>query len=128
MKDRLLNLHNEAYKEWQNLDRGEPGACIPSFAEYCTDHLIESGVLIPPVKVGQTVYVIDQNPFVCRDLAGNMTELNWISEVTEKIVEAIIYDGNGFVIRSNDCYHYSAEELFIIKEDAEKALKEKANR
>ena len=127
MKDRLLKLHNEAYKKWQNLDRGEPGADIPSFEEYCADHLIENGVFMPPVKVGQTVYVIDTNPIPCRDLKGNLIEINWVSEVTEKIVEAIIYDGNGFIVRCNDCAHYSAEALFIIKEDAEKALKERAN-
>lgn len=34
--------------------------CAKNWVEVVADHLIENGVILPPVKVGQTIYVITE--------------------------------------------------------------------
>ena len=50
MRDRLIELRRKAWVEWQQ------SATEVDFEEYCADYLIAKGVIVPPVKVGQTVY------------------------------------------------------------------------
>ena len=54
MRDRLIELIEEAAQMWDE-------SPLSSFNELCADHLIANGVIVPPVKVGQTVYAISLN-------------------------------------------------------------------
>lgn len=58
MRERLIELLNAA------LDTpAESGVMV----EHIADYLLDNGVIVPPVKVGQTVYRIINNTESCRD-------------------------------------------------------------
>ena len=59
MRDRLVDLINEAKDEYPTIPH--VNCCKPTFAYYLADHLIANGVIVPPCKVGDTVYVIVQD-------------------------------------------------------------------
>lgn len=83
------------------------------------DYLLENGVIVPPVKVGDDVYTVNKRNGVetkkvveiswKRDWAG--TDLGW----------GLILSGK----RSNNRYNISniGKTVFLTKEQAEKALK-----
>lgn len=48
MRDRLIKLIQDAVK-----------GCAKHWAEIIADYLLENGVIVPPCKVGDTVYQID---------------------------------------------------------------------
>ena len=88
----------------------EDGSC--DYAGREADHLLDNGAIVPPVKVGQTVYIV--------------------SEVSRKIVEAKaigvwLYDDICNVITNQGVLHQNAigETVFLTREDALKALEGK---
>ena len=108
MKDRLIELIDgfdlqtipNSSREWM---------------EQFADHLIANGVIVPPVKVGQTVWFI-------RDKYHNKIE--------ETNVEKVIVKNGGIYIKlgCNSMYETSCNSIgktvFLTKEEAEKALAE----
>lgn len=88
------------------------------FDRYLADHLLANGVIVPPVKINQTVYVIDRADV--RD------------PIKEKIVLEIQdgYFGAVFVLqdtpyRLRRAYNFGdvGKTVFLTKEEAEKALR-----
>lgn len=83
MREQLIRLLNRYFdigdSYTYNLTRDKAGFAVGTvdlddFEEYTednvadlADHLIENGVILPPVKVGQTVYRIINNTKACRD-------------------------------------------------------------
>lgn len=84
------------------------------FPTILADYLLENGVIVPPVKVGDTVYEIVHR----RGLRQR------------KVVEILIAEEPSFVvggdIYSEERYHFSlfGKTVFLTQEEAEKALKE----
>ncbi len=81
------------------------------------DHLLANGVVVPPVKVGQTIYFI----------GGIYSNL-----IKTAIVEEIILNDSGvrdLLVTSESGVEFedSIETFFLTREDAERALKEKRN-
>ena len=75
------------------------------------DHLLANGVILPPCKVGDTVWEIDaDNPFE--------EELQVIESKVERF-----YVGTSHSLHLIDC-----KTVFLTKEEAEKALKEREGR
>ena len=75
------------------------------------DYLLNNGIVVPPVKVGQTVY------YVC----GIHNKL-----VEEAKIEEIYYNGESYMYLVNSNYlHFemTPDELYFTREDAVKALK-----
>lgn len=65
-KDRLVELLDEA--EYENIGYEMANKFYPfdnykSRSEFVADHLLANGVIVPPCKVGETVYVIE--PCTC---------------------------------------------------------------
>lgn len=63
MRDRLVELIYEAIKEWDFyfndcLLNGKPRS--KTLNEFIAVHLIENGVIVPPCKVGDTVYILEE--------------------------------------------------------------------
>ena len=54
MRDRLIELIRTASHELTSRCVGDCGDCSESIADY----LIENGVIVPPCKVGTTIYMI----------------------------------------------------------------------
>ena len=58
MLDRLVALINEAKDEYPTIP--PVNCCKPTFAYYLAKRLLASGAILPPCKVGDTVYRISK--------------------------------------------------------------------
>jgi hypothetical protein len=89
-------------------------------AEYAADHLLANGVIVPPCKVGDITYILDYE-------VNNHLESK-LRGIAPSVVEAIVIEDEGVWIENEHAkYHITSfgETIFLTKEDAEKALKEK---
>ena len=105
MRDRLIELIRKAsskiYSELLEKEGGHEKEI--DVAEYVADHLLASGVIVPPCKVGTRVYRL------VPDLS-----VMWPDPTGYKIV----WD----TFRLSDIYSFG-KTVFLTREDAEKALK-----
>ena len=93
------------------------------YSEQIADHLLANGVIAPPCKVGQTVYIIGDGDEGTEPYALDVT------------VTATGYDIGGFWITmslplgfkmsSHIGERYFGKTVFLTKEEAEQALKER---
>lgn len=103
--------------------------CARHWAEVIADHLLANGVIVPPCKVGDTVYTVE-NPYTFLPLR----------KVVEGYVISIHYHEHGLYIRVmfdtkkiNGCVDYNVnwklnKIVFLTGEEAEKALAERRKR
>ena len=94
--------------------------CKPEFKYFLADYLLANGAIVPPVKVGQTVYDIGE--FLCGVDAPEMYELkdNRITFVKSR-------DGDYFEYDSVEISHGDlGKTVFLSREEAEKALAERS--
>ena len=114
MRDRLIELiRTGAYKHEVTIEN----YVIPT-SDYLADYLLANGVIVPPCKVGQTVYVIS------RYYTGS-----W--EMYECSIDNItIYEKNTFLSMSSKGKFTFGEEVsqigktvFLTREEAEQALR-----
>lgn len=139
MRDSLVELIKEAHTKWSY--------SIGDFESVCADHLIENGVIVPPCKVGQTVYVIsdcsriimlyDNDYFTGTGAitcpyedACKFTECNdENTQVIETCVSHMLCDDEGWTFgceNINCCYSFNdiGKTVFLTKSEAEQKLKE----
>lgn len=76
-----------------------------SFTGYLADYLLEHGVIVPPCKIGDTVY-INNAGLVCEDRIRN-----------------IVYDTGEFAFGKKEV----GKTVFFTREKTEQALKEREN-
>ena len=77
------------------------------------DHLLANGVIVPPCKVGQTIYYISFGKVYkskCHAITQHKNSLQ---------IHLYDYDGDKAI--------YPAKKVFLTKEEAERALKELNN-
>lgn len=99
MREQLTQLIKQAHTDYLLNDD-----CAVSIYEFIADRLIENGAILPPVKVGQTVY---------------QTDGTRIYELIVNGVCDIIYDADAIAF-SGDVI---GERIFLTREAAEAALK-----
>lgn len=121
-RERLIELIEQAERKEKydfltaDLDEAidmSGGTKISCSMEYLVDYLLENGVIVPPCKVGDKVY-----------------ELTTSEEIEQRKVKDIIYDNEGFRLRLEPYFsyeYYLNETVFLTREEAEKALKERKN-
>ena len=97
-KERLIELIREAKKYTKNANSDLERNMI--FAEY----LLEHGVIVPPCKVGDTVYSIEMRIVD-----------KWVKYKVCEIPFSLTLWENGW------------KDIFLTREEAEKALKERDN-
>ena len=97
--------------------------------EYCAaesraDHLLANGVIVPPCKVGDTLWLV----YTPKWPANPADKGKWF--MIEDGVQRIIYGAKGLSIETWNMGTISAKEigkkLFLTKEEAEKALAERS--
>lgn len=117
MKEKLIELLLTAEKVadeagFFNCHKSQPKA------ELIADYLIQNGVIVPPCKVGDTVYRITTSPH---------TKIKKIQET--KIIRIAI-DDEGVFLFCQRCPAKSVfgKNVFLTKEEAEKKLKEYENK
>lgn len=118
MRERLIELLKETFEYTR-------GTCIDfdEAAEINADHLLANGVIVPPCKVGDVVY-ITLHPYTFLPLKkaveGEVMSLKiWEGGLSV----TVLFDTN----KINGCADYAewtwGERLFFTREEAEKALK-----
>lgn len=109
MRDRLIELLNRKYDHFCD----QCGVNKDShYTENLADYLLANGVIVPPVKVGQSIYRISING---KEIYGD-----W------RIIELIVYeDEMGFLDDSDNWIDFEdiGKTVFLTKEEAEAALK-----
>ena len=132
MRDRLIELLEDTIQEWECDVSKETVLEI-------ADHLIENGVIVPPCKVGDVVYRLDDIVWhsECCDcehyrIGGfgdpsecDRTTYGWKHADCIKIVEeAVTLQDIAYYIYAKDF----GKNVFLTREEAEKALKERSER
>ena len=102
MRERLIELIGE----FVDIDRPPFGKV---WVEYLTDHLLANGVIVPPCKVGDTVYRVCKKKYDV-DGYGMQWEEDW-----------------GIVTNSFHLgmFHEIGKTVFLTKEEAEQVLVER---
>ena len=100
-RDRLIEILQDTLHEW------ECDVSIKTLTEI-TEHLIANDVIVPPCKVGQTVYYIAFGK-VYKGKCHAIT-------IHKDSLQIHLYDYDG------DNASISAKDVFLTREEAEKAL------
>lgn len=114
MRDRLIALIREAKDEYPNVPT--INGCKAEFANFLADRLLANGVIVPPCKVGDNCYPLPRykTPIVERK----------ISRITYSKRNVIIgYYENDGQYRPPLRTRILGEDVFLTKEEAERALK-----
>ena len=122
MRDRLIELKRQFVESFECKDcTPENEKCGKCLTEKETDYLLENGVIAPPCKVGDKVYIIDE---------GDEGTEPYILDVT---ITVIGYDIGGFWITmdlplglkmsSHIGESSFGKTVFLTREEAEQALK-----
>ena len=78
------------------------------------DYLLANGVIVPPCKIGDTVYIIS----------------DYTNEILDRLIIGIIIkkDGYGFVFETQSSWSDTdiGKTVFLTQEEAEKALAERS--
>ena len=120
MRDRLIELIEVARSEYYDYsdEIHKIGLTVEeSSAEYIADYLLANGVIVPPCKVGDKVYVTTGDE-----------EQSWIDEYK---VKYFYYSSKGInriyiecgTMRKNLKPKYIGKTVFLTREAAEQALK-----
>ena len=99
------------------------GGCARHCAEVIADYLLENGVVVPPCKVGDTVYIVDRTSDSV--VSGIITRFEYNLYTTPK--EWITVDSNelwyGKTEIRNRIDLLIGKTVFLSREEAERALK-----
>lgn len=109
MRDRLIELNQKAHSEW--LQKEYDHETDKNLAEYSTDYLLANGVIVPPCKVGDRLYIIAS---ISQEIIESVVIGMWIVEDSVSILTI-----HGTIL--NDSL---GETVFLTKEEAEAKLKE----
>lgn len=110
MRDRLIELLEDTLQEWE-CDVSDK--TISEIAE----HLLANGVVCPPCKVGDKLYIFYQS-------SGQIEELEIASITFRMFYDIIEFTNNGtLTIWDKDYNALFGKTVFLTKEEAEKVLK-----
>ena len=124
-RDKLIELIQEAEDDYMVYEMGAQALAIGIFKsreEYIADHLIANGVICPPCKVGDKVYIVKSRTSDDKNLY-----------IIEDVVKRIVVDKSedtGFIHSRIEFFNTSSvsdwlfQNIFLTREEAEKALKE----
>lgn len=118
MRDRLIELIQESVK-----------GCARNWAEVIADYLLENGVIVPPCKIGDAVYVIE--PCNCYNNYSEFDECHhrrtkatkWLEMVrvpTKHHTKCLKLFERPFKI---EYMNKVGKTIFLTREEAEQALK-----
>lgn len=130
-RERLIKLLEDAFFEALSQCKGED--CDKKACVFLADHLLENGVIVPPVKVGDIVYI-----------KGEALEISFI-HIEKEIYYCIQFDCEECCAcpfyedevswegehdcRTNGYLEFTANDIgktvFLTREEAEKALAER---
>ena len=110
-RDRLIELYEKALEEYEKTNKAQ------FKKSFICDYLLSNGVIVPPCKVGGVVYFID-TCITAEDFGKEY--------VAFEVVKRVSVD-NGFIIFESGRIKLW-EDVFLTKEEAEKALEERTGK
>ena len=117
MRDRLVELIAEGRELCEQIPcEGCTRSCKglnDCLAKVQADHLLANGAIVPPCKVGDTVYYIHHSG--SRVFEGEVTSYVYVS------------DSKSFGIHHDGGYGVYGRYVFLTREEAEQAMKEQGN-
>ena len=128
MRERLIELLDDCGRcDKHTKEKGCVGCEYEYFEDKCVNHLRErmaddllaNGVIVPPVSVGQTVYVVNR-------YYGGVWRIHEC-----RVDNLTIYEKHIFMSLIDGKYNFGIEKseigktVFLSREEAEKALKER---
>ena len=126
MRDRLIELKTQFVENFDCGDcKPDNVKCRKCLTEKEADYLLANGVIVPPCKVGDTVYYLTTE--------DTEKELN-VTDIFCGTVQGLGFDGTNIWISAkytNGLFYYHkstdfGKTVFITKEEAEKALAERS--
>lgn len=148
MRNKLIELINESiecdeHEDCMNCKYNRELNCLNAM---CADHLLENGVMLPPCKIGDTVYVIttkipcyacisctdfchkecpypDKGDWVVKTATVSFIEFGEIDRLRVEIEENKVTHSYDYTYWFDDI----GKTVFLSREAAEEALKEKNN-
>lgn len=120
MRDRLIKLIlNTPVLKFPSGSRAQ--GKIYQTAQNLADHLLANGVIVPPCKVGDTVYFLPQEEILEATVIN--IEVNYYTNPQMWLtIEYCLYHRNHYKTRIDLML---GKVVFLTKEEAEKALKER---
>ena len=121
MREKLIKLIREAKDEYPAVPT--INCCKAEFANFLADHLLASGVIVSPCKMGDTLYrVVTMGTGVQRRIirhkhSGVIKTLQY--ETKKNFIRKIVVSKNNFL----DVCENFGKTVFSTKEEAEQALK-----
>lgn len=91
--------------------------CARHWAEVIADYLLQNGIIVPPCKVGDTVYRIERDKILETQVINMYMRFDLFDEINNPW---LTIDGKDFNVFWADI----GTLVFITREEAEKALKE----
>lgn len=121
--DKLAELINQAIDTYATMPL--VNGCRPELKYFLADYLLANGVIVPPCKVGDTVYYLT--------IVDTEKELN-VTEIFEGVVHAVCFDGKLIwfsATYANGLFYYHnsndfGKTVFLSLEEAEKSLAERS--
>ncbi len=124
MRERLTEIVGDALSECLKHMKEKNLATVSS--DFIIDRLLENGVIVPPCKFGDTVYVIPSETNRKLNAMKGFGHLNRVYE--QKISKIEIFANNKYLLTTCDglqsvhCDLYK-ETWFLTQEEAERALR-----
>ena len=96
--------------------------------EMLAAYLIQNGVIVPPCKVGDTVYYFSHRPFNRSLQANTIYEADVVRIVTTRFgTSLVIQIHNKYGVTETPEMSSFGKTVFLSRDEAEKALKERNN-
>lgn len=92
--------------------------------DFLTDHLLSNGVIVPPCKVGETLYFLYDRTYAnIPDLTPLIYKTNdWYFDIDQKGISILPRNIHSYRGKHHYCL---GETVFITREEAEQALRER---
>lgn len=122
MRDRLIELLAQCDRENEVLTCFNERPRKRQTAEIIADHLLANGMIVPPCKVGQTVYYFSHRPFCLSVLPNTIYEAKVVRIVTNSMgTSLIIQIRNEYGCTEVPDIRSWGISVFATKEEAERA-------
>lgn len=127
MRDRLVELLEEAdVKVGEYIRENDHMDFVPTRAELHgveADHLLANGVIVPPCKVKDTVYMVSSGGKIHEKKVLGVTTTVGLSLYDEIRTSAIFLCEGALIFKDSDI----GKTVFLTREEAEQALKGEHN-
>lgn len=134
-RERLVELHEEAGKEWdsyikEKLEKNEKPQ--KNYDEFHADYLLKYGVIVPPCKVGDTVYVVGEIDISAQEVTSITQDILKFSFHSKCIYYGVCDYRNDDpcmaeeeICKTGFTEYDIGRKIFITREEAKKALKDR---